>query len=261
MSITLGSNIASLQAQRQLFKSDEKLATVFERLSSGQRINRASDDAAGLAISKSLNTDRRVFNQAIRNLNDGLSVLNIADSTIEELTGIVIRIQELAEQAANGSLSDTQRESLDAEGQDLRSEFSRISRTAEFNDINLFDGSLGDGLRLQAGYGEEGSILGSLGGSVADGTFQDPQIQTHGFQTGEVTVGDFDGDGYNDLLSANAGGQDVTLLLGNGDGTFGNVQTFSGIDGAIAIESADLNEDGRLDFLVASFTEDTALVF
>ncbi len=104
MAITLGSNIASLQAQRQLFKTEQNLSTVFERLSSGQRINRASDDAAGLAISESLNTDRRVFNQGIRNLNDGLSVLNIADSTVAELSGIVIRIQELAEQAANGSL-------------------------------------------------------------------------------------------------------------------------------------------------------------
>lgn len=103
MPITLGTNINSLKTQRQLGLTEQSLGTVFERLSSGQRINRASDDAAGLAISESLRVDRRVFNQGIRNLNDGLSVLNIADSTVEELSGIVIRIQELAAQAANGS--------------------------------------------------------------------------------------------------------------------------------------------------------------
>ncbi len=75
MSISLGSNIASLQAQRQLFETEQKLSTVFERLSSGQRINRASDDAAGLAIASSLNTDTRVYTQGIRNFNDGLSFL------------------------------------------------------------------------------------------------------------------------------------------------------------------------------------------
>ncbi len=102
MPITLGTNIQSLNAQRLLGRTEEKLSTVFERLSSGQRINRASDDAAGLAISESLNVDRRVYNQAVRNLNDGLSVLNIADSTVEQLSSIVTRIQELAQQAANG---------------------------------------------------------------------------------------------------------------------------------------------------------------
>ena len=78
MSIRIGSNISSLQAQRQLGQTSDLLSKTFERLSSGQRINRASDDAAGLAIVSSLNADRRVYSQGVRNLNDGVSALNVA---------------------------------------------------------------------------------------------------------------------------------------------------------------------------------------
>jgi flagellin len=102
MAITLGSNIASLRGQRQLAKTSAELVTAFERLSSGQRINEASDDGAGLAIADSLNAKSRILNQGVRNVNDGLSLLSIADSAIEILSDIVIRLEELAEQAANG---------------------------------------------------------------------------------------------------------------------------------------------------------------
>lgn len=85
-----------------MFGTDDRLSIVFERLASGQRINSASDDAAGLAISESLNTDKRVYNQGIRNLNDGLSLRNIADSTVGEISSIVLRIRVLATQSAIG---------------------------------------------------------------------------------------------------------------------------------------------------------------
>jgi hypothetical protein len=98
MAITLGSNIASLRGQRQLSRTGQELGTVFQRLSSGQRINRASDDAAGLAIADSLNARSRVYNQGVRNLNDGLSLLSIADSAIANLSDIVIRLEELVAQ-------------------------------------------------------------------------------------------------------------------------------------------------------------------
>ena len=85
MSISLGSNIASLRGQRQLSQTSAELGTVFERLSSGQRINRAGDDAAGLAIAEALKADSAIFNQGVRNLADGLSLLTIADGAIESL--------------------------------------------------------------------------------------------------------------------------------------------------------------------------------
>ena len=103
--ITINSNIASLQTQRQLGKNTSALRQVFERLSSGLRINHASDDAAGLAIASDLSTQSRVYAQAARNVNDGISGLQIASSALESLTQITIRQKELATQAANGTLS------------------------------------------------------------------------------------------------------------------------------------------------------------
>lgn len=141
MSVTIGSDIGSLTAQRKLAQNTADLARVFERLSSGQRINRASDDAAGLAIADGLNASSRVYTQGIRNFNDGLSVLSIADGATTELANIVIRIKELASQAANGVYSHTQRSALDAEAQALAEEYARIARSTEFNGMRLFDGS------------------------------------------------------------------------------------------------------------------------
>ncbi len=139
MKLTLGMNIASLKAQRHLAKSQDTLSTVFERLSSGQRINRASDDAAGLAIADSLRADARTFGAAIRNINDGVSLLNIMDSALESQSQILIRMKELAQQSANGVYNDTQREALDLEYQALVQEFGRIGDSAEFNGISLLD--------------------------------------------------------------------------------------------------------------------------
>ena len=99
--IKFGANLVSLGVQRNLAQSSAELGATSERLASGQRINRASDDAAGLAIASSLNINRRIFNQGIRNLNDGFSFINIADSAISEITDLVIRIEELAIQASN----------------------------------------------------------------------------------------------------------------------------------------------------------------
>ena len=126
MKITLGSNIASLMAQRSLKESSSALSTVFERLSTGMRINRASDDAAGLAISESLKADTRIYTQAIRNANDGLSILNIADGAISQLQEIVTHQKELAEQAANGVYTREQRRALHEEANELVDELSKL---------------------------------------------------------------------------------------------------------------------------------------
>ena len=93
MAITIGSNITSLRAQRTLGQTSSALSSTFERLSSGQRINRAADDAAGLAIVSALNADRRVYSQGVRNLNDGVSALNVAEGAIDSLSGIVVRLE------------------------------------------------------------------------------------------------------------------------------------------------------------------------
>ena len=126
MGIGIATNIASLQAQRRLAQATEKLGNTYERLSSGQRINKASDDAAGLAIADSLRADQRVATVAIRNANDGISTIAIADGALGEVGNVLPRLAELSEQSANGVFSTTQRSALQNEFSALGSEIERI---------------------------------------------------------------------------------------------------------------------------------------
>jgi flagellin len=150
MAITLGSNIASLQAQRRLSNATDGLSRTYEKLSSGQRINRASDDAAGLAIADSLKASGRIATVAIRNANDGISTIGIADSALSEIGNVLTRLAELAEQSANGVFSVTQRSALANEFAALASEVERIAVTTTFNGVALLSG--GSTLTLQIGF-------------------------------------------------------------------------------------------------------------
>ena len=150
MAVTLGSNIASLQAQRRLATATDSLSRTFERLSSGQRINRASDDAAGLAIADSLRASQRVATVAVRNANDGISTIAIADSALGEIGNVLSRLAELAEQSANGVFSTVQRSALSNEFVALASEVERIATTTQFNGVGLLSG--GGTLTLQVGF-------------------------------------------------------------------------------------------------------------
>ena len=150
MSITLGSNIVSLQAQRRLNQASDRLSKTYEKLSSGQRINHASDDAAGLAIADALKANSRVAAVAVRNANDGISTIGIADSALGEVGNVLARLAELAEQSANGVFSPTQRSALQNEFVALGSEVERIAVTTEFNGVKLLSG--GNVLVLQVGF-------------------------------------------------------------------------------------------------------------
>jgi flagellin-like hook-associated protein FlgL len=258
--VRIGSNISSLQAQRRLSDATTALGTIFERLSSGQRINRAADDAAGLAIASSLNTNARVYTQAVRNGNDGLSALSIADGTVQELTGVVIRITELATQSANGTYSKFQRKALDAEAQALSKEFLRISKSTAFNGTKLFDGSLGTGLRLQLGYGVEGSINAGVGGAIGTGRFAARSTTTTGSTPQSVTLGDLNGDGVLDMVTADSGGSTASILLGNGDGTFKARTTVQTGANPLSVTLGDLNGDGVLDIVTADSDDSTASI-
>ncbi|MCB0329644.1 MAG: VCBS repeat-containing protein, partial [Bdellovibrionales bacterium] len=195
------------------------------------------------------------FSQGVRNFNDGISLLNIADSTLSELSDIVIRIQELAEQAGNGTLSNTQRSSLDQEAQALRDEYLRIAQNTSFNDLGVFDGSI-QGLRLQGGYGVDGSIYSSLGGNLATGEFGT------GFGTGVtmefIESGDFNNDGILDYAFSGSGS--YGYALGNGDGTFGSVRSFSDGGTEQGFTVADFNNDGQLDILRSTASESKILL-
>jgi flagellin len=150
MPITIGSNIASLQAQRRLADASDSLGKTYEKLSSGQRINRASDDAAGLAIADSLRASQRVATVAIRNANDGISTIGIADSALSQIGNVLSRLAELSEQSANGVFSTVQRSALSNEFVALSSEIERIATTTTFNGVKLLSG--GSNLVLQVGF-------------------------------------------------------------------------------------------------------------
>jgi flagellin len=150
MAITIGSNIASLQAQRRLGIASDALSSTYEKLSSGQRINKASDDAAGLAIADSLRANQRVASVAIRNANDGISTIAIADSALGEIGNVLSRLAELSEQSANGVFSTVQRSALQNEFTALGSEIERIAVTTEFNGVKLLSGNAA--LVLQVGF-------------------------------------------------------------------------------------------------------------
>ncbi|MBX7138580.1 MAG: flagellin FliC [Oligoflexia bacterium] len=150
MSITIAANIASLSAQRRLGQATQGVETALSRLSSGQRINTAADDAAGLAIADSLKNQTRLANAAVRNANYGVSAIAVADSGLDAITGVLTRMAELAEQSANGVYSLGQRSPLQAEFAALASEIERIAITTKFNKVNLL--SNGSNIVVQVGF-------------------------------------------------------------------------------------------------------------
>jgi flagellin len=137
----INSNIASLNAQRNLNTSQNGLATALQRLSSGMRINSARDDSAGLAIAQRMTAQIRGLNQAARNANDGISLAQTAEGALAEVGNNLQRLRELAVQSANGTNSATDRASLDAEASQLIAEITRVSAQTSFNGITLLDGS------------------------------------------------------------------------------------------------------------------------
>ena len=142
MAVRIFNNQASINAQRILGENNTKLAQSVERISSGIRINRASDDAAGLAISEALRSDIRAMRQAVRNGNDGISMINVTEGALNEQASILIRLRELASQSATGTVGSTERQTIQLEFNSLRMEVDRISESTTFNGQGLVDGDL-----------------------------------------------------------------------------------------------------------------------
>ncbi|MBI5814720.1 MAG: flagellin FliC [Nitrospinae bacterium] len=142
MPLRVYNNLYSLTAQRNLGTNNASLGTSLERLSSGMRINRGSDDAAGLAISEGLRADIRSLQQATRNAYDGVSMINTAEGALSEQSSILVRMRELAAQAATGTVGSTERATINREFSALRDEIDRISTVTEFNGQKLLNGAL-----------------------------------------------------------------------------------------------------------------------
>ncbi|MFM1872770.1 MAG: hypothetical protein RL398_2192 [Planctomycetota bacterium] len=141
MGLRVNTNIASLNAQRNTSQVTTRLARNFQRLSTGLRISTAADDAAGLAISERLRSQVRSLGQASRNANDGISLVQVGEGALNEVSNILVRLRELAIQSANGSSSSADKNTIKEEFDSLVNEVNRIAQSTEFNGIKLLDGS------------------------------------------------------------------------------------------------------------------------
>lgn len=159
-------SLGNFNGGHNINKAHKASANSYNKLSSGNRINSAKDDAAGLAISDRMSSSIAGMNQAIRNTNDGLSMTQTADGALKETTSILQRMRELSVQSGNGIYNDSDRASMNEEFSQLNSELNRISETTSFNGQNLLDGSMDASFQVGADGGE--TISTSLGSSGAD---------------------------------------------------------------------------------------------
>lgn len=143
MGLRISTNIASLNAQKNLVGTQRDMSRSLARLSSGMRINQAADDAAGLAISENLRGQIRGLRQANRNANDGISLVQVAEGGLNEVSNMIIRLRELAVQASSDTIGDTERKFLDVEYQQLKSEIQRVTEVTKFNGRDLLNGTGG----------------------------------------------------------------------------------------------------------------------
>ena len=141
-------NTLSNTAQKFLDINTRRVGQSIERISSGIRVNRAADDVAGLAISEALRSDIRVLRQGVRNLNDGISLINVVEGALNEQSGAVIRLKELATQGASETLGASERQTINLEIASLTAEIDRIAATTEFNSRTLLDGSLAQSVQV-----------------------------------------------------------------------------------------------------------------
>jgi flagellin len=163
MALTVNTNVASLNAQRNLGSSSSSLATSLERLSSGSRINSAKDDAAGLQISNRLTSQINGLSVAVKNANDGISLAQTAEGALQESTNILQRMRDLALQSANGGNGDAERKALNDEVVQLKNELDRISTTTKFGSKSLFDGGFAENIQVGAQANETISVkIGSF---------------------------------------------------------------------------------------------------
>ena len=179
MALSINTNIASLTAQRAMLNTNQALETSFERLSTGKRINSASDDAAGLAIGKAMESQVRGMNQAIRNTNDGISMVQIAEGSLDEATTILQRMRDLAVQSSNASMGTNEIAYLNAEHDKLAAALDDVLGAAKFNGTALI-GSSDTGNVLQVGAGTDDLLTVTIAGTNASAL---------GVSAGAVTFG------------------------------------------------------------------------
>lgn len=235
MALTVNTNIASLNTQRNLQSSSNALSTSMQRLSTGSRINSAKDDAAGLQISNRLTNQINGLNQATRNANDGISLSQTAEGAMQQSTNILQRIRDLAVQSANGSNSDADRAALQKEVSAQQSELTRIAETTTFGGRKLLDGSFGTS-SFQVGSNAYETIDVSLKNtsSTAIGSYQ--MGAASGTASGTVAAGVSGGVAATGRFAAGSG--DVSVTGGGTSKPVDLSQALSAKDAAKALDGA-----------------------
>jgi flagellin len=186
MGLRITTNVASLNAHKNLKINVDNLNKSFGRLSSGFRINQAADDAAGLAISENLRAQIRGMKQAWRNANDGVSLVQIAEGGLNEVSSILIRFRELAIQASSDTIGDVERKFIDVEYQQLKSELQRIAESTQFNGRDLLNGT-GGIFDIQVGvHNDDFKDRVSFNTAGANGTLAALGLQNESMSTKET---------------------------------------------------------------------------
>jgi len=184
--LRIATNVASINTQRQMIGNGMSLNKAMQRLSSGYRINQAGDDAAGLAISEQLRAMIRGFRQADRNANDGISLVQVAEGALNEVSNMVIRLRELAIQSASDTIGTNERGFIDIEFQQLKNEIQRISDSTQYNGTNLLNG-LGGIMDIQIGvHNNPSRDRLSFDSSAADATLEALGLMTESVSTKEA---------------------------------------------------------------------------
>jgi flagellin len=248
MAITVNTNVPALMIQRQLTNSGEMLNQALERLASGNRINSAKDDAAGLQISNRLTTQMNGLNVAVRNANDGISILQTAEGSLQESTQLLQRMRDLSLQSANGANSAEDRRSLQQELAALNDELNRIAETTSFGGNKLLNGQ----------FSKASFQIGSSSGEAV-------QVSLHNMRSDTIDMGGFSyraelPTDHNWQVSAAQNDLQISYLDRNGQSQTISVAAKAGddieqlatyINGQIDKVSASVDQDGRLQIYMA----------
>lgn len=224
MSLFVNTNISSLNAQRQMFTSTSGLNTAFERLSSGFRINSAKDDAAGLQISDRMTTQIMGLNQAVRNANDGISLSQVAEGAMTEITNSLQRIRVLSLQSQNGINSDADRLALNKEVTALVDEISRIAQTTQFAGVDILQGGFSSAFLVGANAGQSISVnLSRTDGYGAQGLFNNSAVSVDSVANAEAALDIVDGA----MSAINAKRADLGAIQNRFESTIKNLSNVS----------------------------------
>ncbi|TBV17617.1 flagellin [Stutzerimonas kirkiae] len=245
MALTVNTNIAALNTQKNLNKASDSLSTTMQRLSSGLKINSAKDDAAGLQISNRLTSQINGLTVATKNANDGISIAQTAEGAMQESTNILQRMRELALQSANGSNSAEDRASLQSEYAALTSELTRIAETTTFGGRNLLDGSFGT-TSFQVGSNANETINVTLGNiSATNVGSQQVKSETIAPSTSGVTGGSItvtgSGETVTKTIEAGASAKDIAKAL---DGSVTGLSATARTVAELSVDSSAITSGG-----------------